>query len=303
MSFEDAIAALGAEFGVALSDESGTVSFEVAPEGGDFEPVNFTLTYEPDDEVMLVSADVGEVDLQGGDEALLKMLEAIEERNKIRPDVEDDINDEVLETDTFTYVGEDHPPKEVKTIIVGSDVKEIEDGAFKDLPNLKCVVFSDEAIDMKIGKNALENCPNLTTIRLNGVTYIGDEAFLNCSGLVAVELGADVQHIGMGAFKNCTALSGESIEQILKTTTEVKAGVSEGCLQTDESYEISIPANISSINDDAFKDCNINKVNVPAKYVAPTAKSFSVDRVGTPHNGPHNLSLTDGQICNAGYGR
>ena len=76
MSFEDAIAALGAEFGVALSDESGTVSFEVAPEDGDFEPVNFTLTYEPDDEVMLVSADVGEVDLQGGDEALLKMLEA-----------------------------------------------------------------------------------------------------------------------------------------------------------------------------------------------------------------------------------
>ena len=76
MSFEDAIAALGAEFGVALSDESGTVSFEVAPEGGDFEPVNFTLTYEPDDEMMLVSADVGEVDLQGGDEALLKMLEA-----------------------------------------------------------------------------------------------------------------------------------------------------------------------------------------------------------------------------------
>ena len=76
MSFEDAIAALGAEFGVALSGEDGTASFEVAPEGGDFEPVNFTLTYEPEDEMLLVSADVGEVDLQGGDEPLLKMLEA-----------------------------------------------------------------------------------------------------------------------------------------------------------------------------------------------------------------------------------
>ena len=76
MSFEDAIAALGAEFGVALSGEGGTVSFEVAPEDGGFEPVNFTLTYEPEDEMMLVSADVGTVDPESGDEPLLRMLEA-----------------------------------------------------------------------------------------------------------------------------------------------------------------------------------------------------------------------------------
>ena len=57
MTFEDAIAALGAEFGVALSDEDGTASFEVASGDGDFEPVNVTLTYEPEDEMLLVSAD------------------------------------------------------------------------------------------------------------------------------------------------------------------------------------------------------------------------------------------------------
>ena len=76
MSFEDAIAALGAEFGVELLEEGGTASFELSAEGGDFEPVNVTLTYEPEDEMLLVSADAGEVDLEGGDEPLLGMLEA-----------------------------------------------------------------------------------------------------------------------------------------------------------------------------------------------------------------------------------
>ena len=76
MTFEDAIAALGAEFGVELSGEGGTASFEVASEDGDFEPVDVTLTYEPEGEMLLVSVDVGAVDPEDGDEPLLKMLEA-----------------------------------------------------------------------------------------------------------------------------------------------------------------------------------------------------------------------------------
>ena len=76
MTFEDAIAALGEEFGVELSAEDGTASFEVSSDGGDFEPVNFTLAYEPENEMLLVSADAGAVDLEGGEEPLIKMLEA-----------------------------------------------------------------------------------------------------------------------------------------------------------------------------------------------------------------------------------
>ena len=211
----------------------------------------------------------------------LKMLEAIEERNKIRPDVEDVKDDDgSLETDTFTYVGEDHPPKGVKTIIVGSDVKEIEDGAFKDLANLKCVVFSDEAVDMKIGKNAFENCQSITTIRLNGVTYVGDEAFLNCTGLIAGELGSSVQHVGMGAFKNCTALTTATIPPNvtfvgdyafancaeLKTVT-VMDGVVElpaYCFQNDVKLEqVLLPSSIEKVSDTAFENCPNCVVYVP----------------------------------------
>lgn len=76
MTFEDAIAALGEEFGVTLSAEDGTASFEVSSGDGDLEPVNVTIAYEPEDEMLLISADAGAVDLEGGDEQLLKMLEA-----------------------------------------------------------------------------------------------------------------------------------------------------------------------------------------------------------------------------------
>lgn len=213
-------------------------------------------------------------------EEFLKMLEAVEERNKIRPDVEDEKEDEVLPTDTFTYVGEDHPPKEVKTIIVAADVKEIEDGAFKDLPDLKCVVFSDEAVDMKIGKNAFENCPLLTTIRLNGVTYVGDEAFLNCAGLLVGELGSSVQHVGMGAFKNCSALTTATIPpnvtfvgdyafancSELKTAT-VMNGVVEipaYCFQNDVKLEqVMLPTSIEKVGKNAFENCPNAMVYVP----------------------------------------
>lgn len=223
----------------------------------------------------------------------LKMLEAIEERNKIRPDEDDSVEDEVLPTDNFTYVGEDHPPKEVKTIIVGSDVKEIEDSAFKDLPNLKNVVFSDEAVDMKIGKNALENCPNLTAIRLNGVTYIGDEAFLNCTGLIAGELGSSVQHVGMGAFKNCTALTTATIPPNvtfigdyafancaeLKTAT-VMDGVVElpaYCFQNDVKLEqVMLPSSIEKVSDTAFENCPNCVVYVPTMDMEEAEKLLGV---------------------------
>lgn len=211
----------------------------------------------------------------------LKMLEAIEERNKIRPDAEDDYDENVvLPTDIFTYDGSEKPPKEVKTIIVSSSVEEIPDGEFKDLAELVSVVFSDEATDFKIGKNAFENCPKLTNIRLNGVTFIGDEAFLNCTGLVAIELGSNVQHIGMGAFKNCSSLATATIppnvtfigDYTFANCPELKTAmvldgvveISAYCFQNDVKLEqVILPYSIEKVGEKAFENCPNVEVYVP----------------------------------------
>lgn len=208
----------------------------------------------------------------------LKMMEQAEERNRI--DLNNGDEEVVLPTDTFTYTGPEKPPKEVKTLIISSDLQEIPDGEFKDLAELVSIVFPDEATDMKIGKNAFENCPKLTSVRLNGVTFIGDEAFLNCTGLVAVELGSSVQHIGMGAFKNCTSLAAVTIPPNttfvgdyafancsgLKTTT-IMDGVVEipaYCFQNDTSLEqVMLPTSIEKVGDNAFENCPSALVMVP----------------------------------------
>ena len=208
----------------------------------------------------------------------LKMMEQSAERNRIG--INYDEEDEVLETDTFTYTGSEKPSKKVKTLIISQEVKEIPDGEFKDLSELLSIVFPDETSDMKIGKNAFENCPKLTYIRLNGVTYIGDEAFLNCTGLFAVELGADIQHIGMGAFKNCTALAAATIPPNVTfvgdyafancpslKTANVMDGVVEistYCFQNDTSLEqVILPTSIEKVGEKAFENCPNVEVYVP----------------------------------------
>ena len=207
------------------------------------------------------------------------MLEDAEERNKIELNYGDE--DEVaLPTDTFTYTGTKKPPKEVKTLIISPDVHEIPDGEFKDLSELVSIVFPDDTSNMKIGKNAFENCQKLTTFRLNGVTFIGDEAFLNCTGLVAIELGSNVQHIGMGAFKNCSSLASVTIPPNvtfigdyafancakLKTAMayEGVVEISSYCFQNDTSLEqIILPTSIEKVGEKAFENCPNVEVYVP----------------------------------------
>lgn len=208
----------------------------------------------------------------------LKMMESAEERNRI--DLHNGDEEVVLPTDTFTYTGPEKPPKEVKTLIISSDLQEIPDGEFKDLSELVSIVFPDEATDMKIGKNAFENCPKLTSIRLNGVTFIGDEAFLNCTGLVAVELGPSIQHLGMGAFKNCTALTTLTLPPNLNfigdyafancaelKTATIMDGVVEVpayCFQNCPKLEqVILPMSVEKVADTAFENCPEAEVYVP----------------------------------------
>lgn len=210
----------------------------------------------------------------------LQMMQKVDDINRIKPVCESEEPEEVGIADTFTYDGSEKPTNAVRTIIVASDVKEIEDGAFKDLPHLKCVVFSDETTDVTIGKNAMENCQELAAIRLNGVTSIGDEAFLNCTGILAAELGSALQHIGMGAFKNCTSLTSVSIPpnvtfvgdyafancSELKTAT-IMDGVVEVpayCFQNDAKLEqVVLPSSIEKVGKNAFENCPNAVVYVP----------------------------------------
>ena len=92
------------------------------------------------------------------------------------------------------------------------------------------VTFGKESQLTAIEAYAFEGCTSLTSIGIPAsVTFIGDHAFLSCTGLqtVTFDIDSKLETIGASAFQACTILS-----------------------------SINIPANVTSIGDHAFLSCN-----------------------------------------------
>ena len=94
----------------------------------------------------------------------------------------------------------------IKSVIIGSDVKSIGYGAFEDCTGLTSITIPDGVTS--IGNDAFFNCSGLTSVTIgDGVTSIGRSAFCRCTGLTSVTIGAGVKSIGYQAFSYCTGLT------------------------------------------------------------------------------------------------
>lgn len=114
------------------------------------------------------------------------------------------------------------------TIELGEDIKEI--------PASFCAV-SDSL-----------NGSNLTTINLENVETIGDNAFQKCSKLIALDLSR-TENIGAYAFDECTALTGVTLSSQLET-------IGNYAFQRCTSLQsITIPGSILSPGTGAFNVC------------------------------------------------
>ena len=238
----------------------------------------------------------------------LKMMEASNKRNEIK--FFESEEDEDSTSTVFTYNGEDNVPKNIKTVLIGGNVDEIKDGAFKDCSELSSFVMNEGLL--RIGKNAFENCQKLTNVRLLDVDYIGDDAFLNCSGIASFEMGSNIQHIGMGALKNCSSLVGITIPpnvtfigdyafancSSLKNAT-IMDGVtklSAYCFQNCTSLEqVMLPSSIMEVGEGAFENCPKVEVYVPTMDMKEAEELLGVKMVAK--------SEDDDTIfkCNKGY--
>ena len=82
-----------------------------------------------------------------------------------------------------------------------------------------------------------------------GVTSIGDRAFLNCTGLTQINLPARVTSIGILAFWGCTGLTQINLPEAL---TSIGDFAFYGCTGLTQMV---IPAGVTSIGDTAFLSC------------------------------------------------
>eukprot|EP00985_Skeletonema_marinoi_P016774 scaffold9060_cov108-Skeletonema_marinoi.AAC.1 len=103
--------------------------------------------------------------------------------------------DQAVEDDIFVYTG-GRAPQHVVNVIIDESVSEIDDMAFYDNRNLRCVNCHEGV--KRIGREAFFRCPLLRQINLLGVKLIEAKAFYECRGLEDVEFGDVLETIGDG---------------------------------------------------------------------------------------------------------
>ncbi len=104
----------------------------------------------------------------------------------------------------------------------------------------------------EIGENAFLNDTGIESVVFpTGLTTIGRYAFCGCTGLKSITLPDSVNSIGEYAFFNCSSLSGGLY--IPAGVGEIKAHTFEGC--SGLSGELTLPEGLTSIGEYAFNNC------------------------------------------------
>ncbi|MBQ7503013.1 leucine-rich repeat domain-containing protein [bacterium] len=101
-----------------------------------------------------------------------------------------------------------------------------------------------------IGDFAFLNCRSLTSVVVpSGVVSIGDNAFAGCSKLKEIVLPYGVDYIGRDAFNGCIRLTRAVLPDTVKT---IGRDAFRNCI--DLSF-VSDPAGLADIGDNAFENC------------------------------------------------
>ncbi len=120
-----------------------------------------------------------------------------------------------------------------------------------------------------IGVSAFENCGQLATINLSGVTRFAEGVFRNAKALKSVTMSASASiYVGQEAFRNCVTL--------LDITARIAAaddGAFRNCISLRAITFVS--SGIENIGSNAFNGCVlIQKVSIPSSVVAIGDSAF-----------------------------
>ena len=197
-----------------------------------------------------------------------------------------------INKETFGYCSQ------LQTINFSNNLKVIGDYAFRSCPSLTSITIPDGVTS--IGENAFDGCTNLASVDLgNGVTSIGDYAFRDCNNLVSLKLSKNLRTINNGAFNSCTSLKKVKIPNWVTSISGTAfsyysdlSNIYGTHVIQNEHYimvanqlvifnpisnitDFTIPNNVTSISNSAFKGCgSITSITIPEGVTSIGSSAF-----------------------------
>ena len=204
------------------------------------------------------------------------------------------IPDDVTRIGNYAFAG----CSSLSTITIPYSVTEFGDSIFSGCNNMKtfkgkyasndgrCLVKNREIVAFapaeltsysipegvtSIGNGAFLNCSSLTSITIpEGVTSIGDNAFEYCSSLTSITIPEGVTSIESGAFYGCSSLSSTTIPE---GVTSIGHSAFSGC---SSLTSIIIPEGVTSIESGAFYGCSsLSSITIPEGVTSIGIGAFS----------------------------
>ncbi len=160
--------------------------------------------------------------------------------------------------------------RSLTSITIPPTVNTIGMGAFADCVNLETVSFQSDPSSMAwkyVYPFAFQNCNSLRAVRLLGSNYVLSKAFDSCDNLEYVSFG-DGGAIDGNPFTRCpkltsVAFGNDDFEVKDGLVLEKKRGVLHAAFPSTIS-DVTIPADITKISDDAFAYCaNLRRIFLP----------------------------------------
>ena len=134
---------------------------------------------------------------------------------------------------------------------------------------VKSAVIADGVTS--IGEKAFLYCTSLTSVTIpDSVTSIGSGAFYYCTSLTSVTIPGSVTSIGAEAFYNCTSLTSVTIPN---SVTSIGDSAFFYCTSLTS---VTIPDSVTSIGDDAFEGCtSLTSVTIQDSVTSIGSGAFS----------------------------